>query len=94
MGPIEDAALCYIMLLQIEVFVVKIPYYLLKGLSDYLSGSKLLFSYLNQINDCLKINELWLTEGTGNVSEISKQCRCSIEITLEERKLSYVIIQL
>jgi len=44
--------------------------------------------------NCLKINELWLTEGTGNVSEISKQCRYSIEITLEERKLSYVIIQL
>jgi len=53
-GPIEDAALCCIMLLQIEVFVVKIPYYLLKGLSDYLSGSKLLFSYLNQINELLK----------------------------------------
>jgi len=41
-------------LLQIEVFVVKILYYLLKGLSDYLSGSKLLFSYLNQINELLK----------------------------------------
>jgi len=53
-GPIEDAALCYIMLLQIQVFVVKILYYMLKGLSGYLSGSKLLFSYLNQINELLK----------------------------------------
>lgn len=57
MGPIEDAALCYIMLLQIEIFVVKILYYMLKGLSGYLSGSKLLFSYLNQINELLK--NLW-----------------------------------